>query len=539
MNNKSIALRMALVVAASVVITVAAVLSLAYLLQVTGGSSQRAAAALSQQTQRSFDLLDSAVKFQGNTQKLVQATDPDVMESLISQNELLVKEASARVNQLAAGDDRLNASFGALALANQQVTGLVMQAHNAESHQAVIENSNPAFERLLGAINEHQKQGSRKLEEEAAGLRTRRARLESTIFALVIIGIISLIVVGLILVRSLSKALRHMIGMVKDLAEGEGDFTTRLEIGARDELGELATWFNTFLDQIHNIVFQVTGTSKLVGKASTELSLTSEHITTNSEQTATQAKLVLKAAQAVSQNLQTIATGAAEMGISIQEIAKNAGEAAKIATSAVTVAATATATVSKLGDSSMEIGKVVKVIKSIAEQTNLLALNATIEAARAGEAGKGFAVAHEVKELANQTSQATHDISAKIATIQTDTQAAINAILSISNVINQVNEISNTIATAVEEQNATTNEMSRNIGEAALGSQAINSNINGVADAAGGTTREASQTQRASRQLVATSLQRHRLVEQFKIKSGGYEDVGPDTVLPLSTAAHA
>jgi methyl-accepting chemotaxis protein len=519
---------------------VAAVLSLAYLLQVTGGSSQRAAAALSQQTQRSFDLLDSAVKFQGNTQKLVQATDPDVMESLISQNELLVKEARARVTQLAAGDGQLNDSFGALALANQQVTSLVMQAHNAESHQAVIEKSNPAFELLLRAINKHQKQGSRKLEESAAGLRTRSARLESTIFALVIIGIISLIVVGLILVRSLSKALRHMIGMVKDLAEGEGDLTTRLEIGARDELGELATWFNTFLDQIHNIIFQVTGTSKLVGKASTELSLTSEHITTNSEQTATQANVVSKAAQAVSQNLQTIATGAAEMGISIQEIAKNAGEAAKIATSAVTVAATATATVSKLGDSSMEIGKVVKVIKSIAEQTNLLALNATIEAARAGEAGKGFAVvAHEVKELANQTAQATHDISAKIATIQTDTQAAINAILSISNVINQVNEISNTIATAVEEQNATTNEMSRNIGEAALGSQAITSNINGVADAAEGTTREASQTQRASRQLVATSLQLRRLVEQFKIRSGGYEDVAPDTLGAVSTAAHA
>ena len=180
--------------------------------------------------------------------------------------------------------------------------------------------------------------------------------------------------------------------------------------------------------------------------------------------------MVSKAAQQVSQNLQTVATGAEEMGVSIKDIAKNATEAAKVATSAVKVAETTTAIVSKLGESSTEIGQVIKVITSIAQQTNLLALNATIEAARAGEAGKGFAVvANEVKELAKETAKATEDISRKIEAIQTDTKAAVDAIASICGVINQINDISCTIATAVEEQNATTNEMSRNVSEAAHG----------------------------------------------------------------------
>jgi methyl-accepting chemotaxis protein len=142
-------------------------------------------------------------------------------------------------------------------------------------------------------------------------------------------------------------------------------------------------------------------------------------------------------------------------------------------TSAVKLAEQTNHTVTKLGDSSTEIGQVIEVITSIAQQTNLLALNATIEAARAGEAGKGFAVvANEVKELAKETAKATEDISRKIEGIQTDTKGAVEAIASIMSVIAEVNNISSTIATAVEEQNATTNEMARNLSEAARGSGA-------------------------------------------------------------------
>jgi len=527
---------MTFVVAASVAITVSAVLGLSYLLQVSTGSAQSMAAAAREQTQRSFELLDLAVRVQGTTQKLVQATDPDVMESLIQQNQLLAKYAQAKVEQAAAGDGGVKAAFLALVRANQEVTDLVLQAHNAESHQAIIEKSNPAFEALLGAINGYQNQVTKKLGDDATAVRVRTVRLQSTIYALVVAGIVLLIFWGLALVRSVSKALNRMIIMVKDLAEGEGDLTKRLQIVTHDELGELAKWFNTFLDKVHHIISQVAGTAEQVANASEELNATSQQITANSEETSAQADVVSKAAQTVSQNLQTVATGAEEMGASIKEIAKNATEAARVATAAVKVAEATTVTVSKLGDSSTEIGQVIKVITSIAQQTNLLALNATIEAARAGEAGKGFAVvANEVKELAKETARATEDISRRIEAIQTDTKAAVDAIASISGVINQINDISNTIATAVEEQNATTNEMSCNVSEAARGSGEITSNIAGVAEAAQSTTHGAAETQKASQQLVETSGELRRLVEQFRINTG--ENEAP--VQARSMTAHA
>ena len=540
MRNQGIARRLTLLVAASVAITVAAVLGLSYLLHVSTGSAQDVAAAAREQTQGSFELLDLAVRVQAVTQRLVQERDPDVMESLVQQNQSLVKDAQAKVEQIAAGDGGPKAAFLALVQANQQVTILVLQARNAESHQAIIEKSNPAFEALLGAINRHQNQVAKKLGEDAAAMRVRTGRLESTIYALVVAGILLLIVWGLAVVRSVSKALRNMISMVKDLAEGEGDLTTRLEIVTKDELGELAKWFNTFLDEIHDIIAQVAGTAEEVATASVALNATSRQITSNSEETSAQADVVSKAAQAVSQNLQTVATGAEEMETSIKEIARNATEAAKVATSAVKVAAATTITVSKLGESSTEIGQVIKVITSIAQQTNLLALNATIEAARAGEAGKGFAVvANEVKELAKATAKATEDISGKIEAIQTDTKAAIDAIASISGVINRVNEISGTIATAVEEQNATTNEMSRNASEGAQGSGEITSNIAGVAEAAQSTTRGATDTQKASQQLVEMSTQLRNLVGQFKIHRDGSGNGKVSSAIPAEKGAAA
>jgi len=542
MRNQGIARRLTLLVAASVAITMAAVLGLSYLLHVAAGSTQDLAAAAREQTQHSFELLDLAVRVQGVTQRLVQERDPDVMESLVQQNQLLAKDALAKVEQVAAGYGRVKTAFLALVQSNQQVTNLVLLARNAESHQAIIEKSNPAFEALLGAINSYQNQVTKKLGDDAAAMRVRTVRLESTIYALVVIGILLLIGWGLALVRSVSKALQNMIGMVKDLAEGEGDLTKRLEIVTDDELGALAKWFNTFLDEVHDIIAQVAGTAEQVARASEALNTTSQQITANSEETSAQADVVSKASMAVSQNLQTVATGAEEMGASIKEIAKNATEAAKVATSAVKVAETTTATVSKLGESSTEIGQVIKVITSIAQQTNLLALNATIEAARAGEAGKGFAVvANEVKELAKETAKATEDISRKIEAIQTDTKAAVDAIASISGVINQINDISGTIATAVEEQNATTNEMSRNVSEAAQGSGEITSNIAGVAEAAQGTTRGATDTQKASQQLVEMSTQLRSLVGQFKIQrdqSGNRTAKGADAAVK-DLAAHA
>ncbi len=223
------------------------------------------------------------------------------------------------------------------------------------------------------------------------------------------------------------------------------------------------------------------------------------------------------AADDVASNIQTVAAGTEEMTTSIREIARSANDAAGVAAQAVHVADATNSTVAKLGESSIEIGNVVKTITSIAEQTNLLALNATIEAARAGEAGKGFAVvAGEVKELAQETGKATEDIGRRVEAIQLDTEAAVAAITQISSIISQINDSQSTIASAVEEQTATTNEMGRNVAQASSGAASIAGNLRDAARLAGDTMGSAHTTADAAAMLSQRADELTRLVAQFR-----------------------
>ncbi len=263
---------------------------------------------------------------------------------------------------------------------------------------------------------------------------------------------------------------------------------------------------------------QIQEFTQQLGSSSTELTNVSEQMASNAEETSTQAGVVSAASEQVSKNVQVVATGTEEMSASIREIAKSSNEAARVAKQAVGVADSANSTINGLGDASVEIGKVIKVITSIAQQTNLLALNATIEAARAGEAGKGFAVvATEVKELAKQTAQATEDISQKIEAIQTGSKGAVDAIGEVSTIINQINDISNTIASSVEEQTATTTEIGRNVAEASRGSGEIAQNISGVATAADSTSKGAGDSLKAAKALSEMAVELQKLVSDFTL----------------------
>ena len=346
----------------------------------------------------------------------------------------------------------------------------------------------------------------------AAGYRSSRT---TVVLALLIGGALAL-GLGVLVARQVVAGLRKVSAVTKALAEG--DLTVRAEVDSRDEVGTMAAELDRATGVLRDTVQVLEQNALSLSGASEELSATSSQIAAAAEETGAQAGVVSAAAEQVSGNISTVAASSEEMGSSIREIAGSSAEAAKVAVEAVQLAGETNATISKLGTSSAEIGMVVRVIASIAEQTNLLALNATIEAARAGEAGKGFAVvANEVKELAQETARATEDIGKRVEAIQGDTGAAVQAIERVSEVIARISDFQATIASAVEEQTATTNEVVRNVAEAAAGATQIAENVTGVADSALATSGGVQEAQTAAGELARMSSELQRIVGQFRV----------------------
>jgi methyl-accepting chemotaxis protein len=328
-------------------------------------------------------------------------------------------------------------------------------------------------------------------------------------------GLAIALFLGVLVARTITRPLR-VVGRALD-AMADGDLTVAAHWDAKDEVGQMASSFARAQAATRNTVETLATSAEALASSSAQLAGTSHQIADSAEEASSQATLVSAAAEQVSRNIQTVAAGSEEMGSSIGEISRNANEAAKVAAEAVEVAGSTTHTVAKLGESSTEIAEVVKVITSIAEQTNLLALNATIEAARAGEAGKGFAVvATEVKELAQETARATEDIARRVQAIQGDTAGAVEAIAEISGIIGRINDYQLTIASAVEEQSATTGEMNRNVAEAAAGAGQIAQNITGVATSTQLTTQNVVESQRSAADLARMSTELQELVGRFR-----------------------
>lgn len=259
-----------------------------------------------------------------------------------------------------------------------------------------------------------------------------------------------------------------------------------------------------------NIVGELSNAANELSAASESLSASAVQMTSSSATTTEQANIAARSASELSAGVRVVATNTEEMRASIREIAQNANHASTMSKATQTEAQATNNTIKKLGDSSAEIGHVIKVISSIAQQTNLLALNATIEAARAGEAGRGFAVvANEVKELARQTATATEDITAKIGAIQHDSSEAVKAIVSITGSIEKLNAIAGSIATSVEEQSAASQEVARVVQDSSVGVDRIADNIKAVSSAASNTSEGSVtvQTSAKSLQELAARLQ--------------------------------
>ncbi len=284
-----------------------------------------------------------------------------------------------------------------------------------------------------------------------------------------------------------------------------------------DEVGRVVKVLKIATDvtEQQNMITSIQETSATLASAAAELTATATEMAKIAGRTSHESESAAAASEQVSAGVQTVATNVEEMVASIKEIGRSTHESAQMAKQTTAKVQESNAIITKLGASSQEIGAVIKVISSIAQQTNLLALNATIEAARAGEAGKGFAVvANEVKELAKQTAKATDDITNKIGAIQTDTKSAVDAISGISQAVEKLNGLSGVVATAIEEQTATTNEISRVVVESKKGVESIARTLKTVSTAANESTSSSNQTLTASRGLAQLSEKLSQLVKK-------------------------
>ncbi|GAB6094885.1 hypothetical protein JCM14469_11370 [Desulfatiferula olefinivorans] len=345
--------------------------------------------------------------------------------------------------------------------------------------------------------------------------------------------------------RSIVNPIKAAVAGLKDIARGEGDLTMRLPVLTRDEVGDLATWFNTFIEKLQGLIRQIAGSVETISSSSTELSAISTQMTRAAKDTQSRTGTVSAATEELSSNMSTVAaameqsttnthvvaTAAEEMSSTINEIARNSEKAGTISGDAARKAGDASVQMEHLGRAALDIGQVVETITEISEQVNLLALNATIEAARAGEAGKGFAVvANEIKELAKQTADASLDIKNKVEGIQNTTRMTVKDIEEIAKVISDVNEVVIGIASAVEEQSSATSEIAVNVSQTARGIQDVNENVSqssvavgeiakNIADVNTSTEEMASssdQVNTSARELSELSEQLRSLVGQFK-----------------------
>jgi len=345
--------------------------------------------------------------------------------------------------------------------------------------------------------------------------------LETAIFVSIAVIIATIIVSG-IMASSISKPIIEVTNTIKDISEGEGDLTHSLKVHSKDEVGDLARYFNKLMEVLRrpigetkDVLEELAASSKSLSSVSNDLSASSEETASTAasvastaeqmsvninamaggaEEASVNANEVAGSAEEMSTNMNTMAAAIEEMSASISEISSNANDARQVAGEATVKSGEATSTMNRLGTAAREIGQVTDVIKKIADKTNLLALNATIEAASAGEAGKGFAVvAGEIKELANQSAVSADDIAQRIDSIQDETTNAVEVIKEVSDIIVKISQSIEAIAGHVGQQTKASNEIANNVAQSSTGAKRVASAIGEVAKGSRDIARNASE----------------------------------------------
>lgn len=472
-------------------------------------------------------------------EKYAKAIDDDIVEIdaamkayeptiILPEDRQMFNEISAKLKEYLAQD--------------KKIENLIRQGQKDQAYEILDGASQDLYDSTSEVIT--------KLKDFNGGVaddaKERAAKTFSSNSVISVVSTLLLLVFSIVTVFALTRAIARPIQGTTDYMGvlASGDLSKDVpDRDRKDEIGEMAMAIQTFKDNmvrakeleeeqrkadiaklerqknvdaaIRKFELSMSDIVKFVASASSELQASAQSLSASAEETSKQSGAVAAASQQAAANVQTVASATEELSSSINEIASQVSRSSQVAARAVEDAETAGKSVSELVDAAQKIGEVTQIITAIAEQTNLLALNATIEAARAGDAGKGFAVvASEVKNLANESTKATEEISSQIAHIQQITQTSAEAIDTICRIIREIDEISGTISAAIQEQTSATQEISRNVTEAYTGTSEVTQNIGSVSDAANSTGSASHQVLSAADEL---SRQSEILKEEFDV----------------------